>query len=163
FEGNHNFSRARWARGNSWITVAIPDFIELLQLPEQDATRRYLLQVLEHQVRTLSRLQDSSGLWHTLLDDDQSYLESSATAGFAYGILKAVRKRYIARDYAVVGQKAIRGVAANISEDGELKQASFGTEMGSDLEYYRQIPLTPMPYGQAMAILCLSEYLHDYL
>ena len=98
-----------------------------------------------------------------MLDDDQSYLESSATAGFAYGILKAVRKRYIARDYAVVGQKAIRGVAANISEDGELKQASFGTEMGSDLEYYRQIPLTPMPYGQAMAILCLSEYLHDYL
>lgn len=54
-------------------------------------------------------------------------------------------------------------MVANISEDGELQQASFGTEMGSNLDYYRQIPLTPMPYGQAMAILCLSEYLHVYL
>jgi len=163
FDGNHNFSRARWARGNSWITVAIPDFIELLQLPEQDATRRYLLQVLEHQVRSLAEWQDESGLWHTLLDDRDAYLESSATAGFAYGILKGVRKRYLDQRYAAVGQKAIQAVVANISDDGELKQASFGTEMGSNLDYYRQIPLTPMPYGQAMAILCLSEYLHVYL
>ena len=163
FEGNHNFSRARWARGNSWITVAIPDFIELLDLPEQDATRRYLLQVLEHQVSSLAQLQDESGLWHTLLDDPEAYLESSATAGFAYGILKAVRKRYIGKQYEEVTKRAVRGVVNNISEAGELKQASFGTEMGSSLAYYRTIPLTPMPYGQAMAILCLTEYLHVYL
>jgi unsaturated rhamnogalacturonyl hydrolase len=35
--------------------------------------------------------------------------------------------------------------------------------MGEDLDYYRNIPLTSMPYGQAMAILCLSEYLRVYL
>ena len=46
--------------------------------------------------------------------------------------------------------------------DGELLQTSFGTGMGSDLEFYRQIPLTSMPYGQAMAILCLTEYLRKY-
>ncbi|KAK5446656.1 hypothetical protein LTS15_009588 [Exophiala xenobiotica] len=26
----HHFARARWARGNSWLTIAIPDFLELL-------------------------------------------------------------------------------------------------------------------------------------
>jgi len=31
--------------------------------------------------------------------------------------------------------------------------------MGSDLEFYRKIPLTSMPYGQAMAMLALCEYL----
>ncbi|ALB64929.1 Rhamnogalacturonides degradation protein RhiN [Cronobacter condimenti 1330] len=163
FEGNHNFSRARWARGNSWLTVAIPDFIELLDLPEYDATRRFLLEVLNSQVSALAELQDESGLWHTLLDDRDAYLESSATAGFAYGILKAVRKRYIRREYAVVGEKAIRGVVGCINQEGELTQSSFGTEMGPDLDYYRQIPLTPMPYGQAMAVLCMAEYLHTYL
>ncbi|NDL62018.1 beta-galactosidase BglB [Acerihabitans arboris] len=163
FEGHHNFSQARWGRGNSWLTVAIPDFLELLDLPEQDATRRYLLQVLTSQVRALAELQHDSGLWHTLLDDRGSYLESSATAGFAYGILKAVRKRYIDPSYASVAQKAVRGVVDHIGDDGELKQVSFGTEMGKDLDYYRQIPLTPMPYGQAMAILCLAEYLRIYL
>ncbi len=163
FEGHHNFSRARWGRGNSWLTVAIPDFLELLDLPEQDITRRYLLQVLTSQVSALAELQDDSGLWHTLLDDRDSYLESSATAGFAYGILKAVRKRYIDPSYASVAEKAVRGVVDHISDDGELRQVSFGTEMGKDLDYYRQIPLTPMPYGQAMAILCLAEYLRIYL
>lgn len=163
FDGQHNFAQARWARGNSWITVAIPEFIELLDLPEGNATRRYLLQVLESQVAALAACQDESGLWHTLLDDPSSYLESSAAAGFAYGIMKAVRKRYIDASYAPIAEKAVRGVIKQINPAGELTGVSFGTAMGSDLDYYRQIPITSMPYGQAMAVLCLSEYLRIYL
>lgn len=163
FDGKHNFAEARWARGNSWLTVAIPEFIELLELPEGNATRRFLLQVLESQIEALAQYQDDSGLWHTLLDDANSYVESSATAGFAYGILKAVRKRYVDKRYAEMAEKAIRGVIGNINPQGELVNVSFGTAMGRDLDYYRQIPLTSMPYGQAMAILCLSEYLRVYL
>jgi len=163
YEGHHNFAKARWARGNSWLTIAIPEFLELVDLPENNATRRYLLQVLESQVSALAKCQDDSGLWHTLLDDPQSYLESSATAGFAYGILKAVRKRYIDASYAPVAEKAIQGVIKHINPAGELTQTSFGTAMGNDLDFYREIALTSMPYGQAMAILCLSEYLRVYL
>ncbi|NDL61584.1 beta-galactosidase BglB [Acerihabitans arboris] len=163
FVGRHNFARARWARGNSWLTVAIPEFIELLDLPEQDPTRRYLLEVLTSQIDALAKCQDESGLWHTLLDEPDSYLESSATAGFAYGVLKALRKRYIGPSYREMAEKAVRGVIGRINQDGELTNVSFGTAMGSELEYYRQIPLTSMPYGQAMAILCLTEYLRVYI
>jgi unsaturated rhamnogalacturonyl hydrolase len=163
FEGRHNFANARWARGNSWLTIVIPDFIEMMNWPEQHATRRFLQQVLESQVKALSACQHSSGLWHTLLDDPNSYPEASATAGFAYGILKAVRKHYLSPEYLPLAEKALRGVIGNIDENGELKQVSFGTAMGSDLAYYRQIPLTSMPYGQAMALLCLTEYLRVYL
>lgn len=162
YDGHHNFANARWARGNSWLTIVIPDFLELVDLPENNAVRRYLVQVLNAQIAALAQCQDSSGLWHTLLDDPNSYLEASATAGFAYGILKAVRKRYVAAEYTEVAEKAIRGIVKNISPEGELLQTSFGTGMGSDLEFYRQIPLTSMPYGQAMAILCLTEYLRKY-
>jgi unsaturated rhamnogalacturonyl hydrolase len=162
FDGNHNFAKARWARGNSWLTMVIPDFLELVDLPEPDPVRRFLVEVLDAQVAALAELQDTSGLWHTLLDDPSSYLEASATAGFAYGILKAVRKGYLDSEYAAVAEKAIRAVIANISDDGELQQVSFGTGMGSDLDFYRDIPLTSMPYGQAMAILCLAEYLRAY-
>jgi len=163
FEGRHNFANARWARGNSWVTIVIPDFLEMMNWPQQHATRRFLQQVLESQVKALSACQHSSGLWHTLLDDPNSYPEASATAGFAYGILKAVRKRYLSPEYLPLAEKALCGVIGNIDQDGELKQVSFGTAMGSDLEYYRQIPLTSMPYGQAMALLCLTEYLRVYL
>ena len=162
FEGNHNFAKARWARGTSWLTMVIPDFLELVDLPESDPVRRFLIEVLDSQVAALAALQDDSGLWHTLLDDPSSYVEASATAGFAYGILKAVRKGYLGAQYSPVAEQAVRAVIANISDDGELQQVSFGTGMGSDLDFYRNIPRTSMPYGQAMAILCLAEYLRTY-
>lgn len=162
YEGKHNFAKARWARGNSWLTIVIPDFLDVIDLPETSAVRRYLVQVLNAQIAALAQCQHPSGLWHTLLDDPDSYLEASATAGFAYGILKAVRKRYVSAEYAAVAEAAVRGIVANISPEGELLQTSFGTGMGSSLDFYREIPLTSMPYGQAMAMLCLTEYLRKY-
>ncbi|MBP2644428.1 MAG: glycosyl hydrolase family 88 [Firmicutes bacterium] len=163
FEEKHNFAQALWARGNCWITVAIPEFIELLDLKAGDFLRDYLITVLENQIKALEKYQDVSGLWHTLIDDENSYLETSAAAGFAYGIMKAVRKRYISERYREIGLKAVQGVVKNINCNGELQNVSFGTALGRELDYYRQIPLTSMPYGQAMAILCLTELLHDYI
>lgn len=163
FDGRHHFAGARWARGNSWLTIAIPDFLDMMNWPPQHATRRFLQQVLESQVNALAGRQHESGLWHTLLDDPHSYPEASATAGFAYGILKAVRRRYLPATCLPMAENALRGVIAHIDAQGELKQVSFGTAMGSDLDYYRNVPLTSMPYGQAMALLCLTEYLRVYL
>ena len=92
FDGRHHFANALWARGNCWVTIAIPEFIELLDLPPGDGLREFLLETHLQQIRTLVKHQDAGGLWHTLIDDPKSYLEASATAGFAYGILKSVRK-----------------------------------------------------------------------
>jgi unsaturated rhamnogalacturonyl hydrolase len=114
-------------------------------------------------VRALAKYQDESGLWHTLVNDPTSYVEASATAGFAYGILKSVRKRYLSAEYEATGIKALKGVLANISDDGELKNVSFGTAMGPDLDFYRKIPLTSMPFGQALAILCLAEFRRAFI
>ncbi|MBC2667635.1 glycoside hydrolase family 105 protein [Novosphingobium piscinae] len=159
FEGRHNFAEALWARGNCWITIAIPEFIELLGLPPGDALRTFLLDTLAAQVRTLAATQHESGLWHTLIDDPTSYLEASATAGFAYGILKAVRLGYLPESYEAVGLRAVAGVMANIDATGELQQVSFGTAMGDSLQFYKDIALTSMPYGQSLAICALAEYL----
>lgn len=161
--GGHNYVNARWARGNSWITIVIPEIIELLDLEPTDPIRIHLIDTLQAQCTALQQLQDSSGYWSTLLDHKDSYLEASATAGFAYGILKAVRKRYLGREYAEVAEKAIHAVLEAIDEHGELQYTSFGTGMGDTLEFYKRIPLTAMPYGQAMAIMALGEYLRTYL
>ncbi|WP_204307283.1 glycoside hydrolase family 88 protein, partial [Enterobacter hormaechei] len=63
-ERNH-MSGALWARGNSWITMAIPDFIELLDLPEGDGVREFLVATLEAQVAALRACQRTDGLWPT--------------------------------------------------------------------------------------------------
>jgi len=161
----HNFGKARWARGNSWLTIAIPDFLELLDLPETDGLRMYLISILEAQCAALKRTQDPSGLWRTLLDvleDEGSYVEASATAGFAYGILKAVRKRYIGKEYRDVGIKAVKAVMSKINDDGELLDTSFGTAMGHTLQHYKDIEKTSMPYGQSMAMMALVEFLRAF-
>lgn len=162
----HNFAEARWARGNSWVTIVIPDFIELLNLPKDDALRVHLIDTLEAQCKALAKLQAENGMWRTLLDvptSEGSYEEASATAGFAYGIMKAVRKRYIGKEYEAVALKAVKAVIGSISEDGELQNTSFGTGMGSDLHHYKDIPITSMPYGQAMAMMMLGEFLRVFV
>lgn len=161
FDGYHHFAEALWARGNSWVTIAIPEIIEMLDLPAGDPIRMFLQETLVKQVDALARLQHSSGMWHTLMDDPSSYLEASATAGFGAGILKGVRKGYLPDNYAEVGRRALLATIRNISPEGELLQTSFGTGMGDTLQFYRDIPLTAMPYGQSLAILCLVEALRQ--
>jgi unsaturated rhamnogalacturonyl hydrolase len=163
FTGRHNFAEAFWARGNCWATISIVDFVELLSLDDNDPMGKYLLDTLRNQIRSLARFQDKSGLWHTILDDESSYLEASATAGFAYGILKAVRKHYIDKSYLEVGIKALKGILNNISNDGELQNVSFGTPVFNTIQEYKDVPITSMPYGQALAILVLSEFLNYFI
>jgi unsaturated rhamnogalacturonyl hydrolase len=163
FLGRHNFGEVLWARGNCWITIAIPEFIEMTGMKSGDPVREFLLDALRQQVKALAKLQDKSGLWHTVLNDPSSYLESSASAGFCYGILKAVRKRYIDKEYEKVGFRAIQAILGKIGPDGELGQVSFGTPVFWTAEEYKAVPLTAMPYGQALAILCLSEFLNYFI
>lgn len=157
FAGRHNFARALWARGNSWITVGILDLIDLADL--SPAVRAHLLGVLRAQIETLLLLQAESGAWHTLLDDPSSYEEISATAGFGYGLMKAARIGLADDRCRKAGLRALAAVMANISTDGVVDNVSYGTRMGHDLQFYRDIPIQPTGYGQALSILCLVEAL----
>lgn len=163
FKGNHNFAEALWARGNCWITIAIPELIEILDLHKDDGFRLFLEETLKQQVNALINFQKESGLWPTLLNESESYIESSATAGFAYGILKAIRKGYIENQNMENVENAIVAIVNQIDENGELQNVSVGTPMGEDLEFYRMIPKTAMPYGQSLAVLALTEYLYTFI
>jgi unsaturated rhamnogalacturonyl hydrolase len=167
--GGHHFAEARWARGNSWVTIAVPEFLELLREAgmADEALEEFLKSTLQAQCEALRPLQvASTGLWRTLLDvpeEEGSYQEASATAGFAFGVLKGQRKRYLGPEFEDMAVKAVKGVLANISEEGELLNTSFGTGMGRDLQHYKDIPVTSMPYGQAMAIMALVEFARRFI
>ena len=156
FNGNHNFAGAFWGRGNSWVTMAIP---ELFGIMKCDASvERYLKEALKAQIETLAKCQNQNGMWHTVLNDDTSYVEASATCGFGYGILKAVHMGLISAEYEAAAQKALAPVLDCIDEEGIVTQVSYGTPMGREsIQFYKDIELRPMPYGQAMAMLFLLE------
>jgi unsaturated rhamnogalacturonyl hydrolase len=162
FEENHNYAEALWARGNCWITIAIPEIIEILELKKGDFLHDFLIDTLNRQIEALAKYQNVSGLWHTLINDPTSYVEASATAGFAYGILKSVHKGYVSQDYKEVAFKAIQGLINEVNEEGALQKVSVGTGMGDTLDFYKEIRITTMPYGQSLAILALAEFLNTY-
>lgn len=163
FERHDNFAEALWCRGNSWITIAFPILIEMLRLTPDDSLYRFLVETLQAQVFALARYQDeTTGLWHTLITDTDSYLETSGSAGIAFGILRAVHKHYIDARYEQIANRAIDGVLAQMGEHGQLANVSVGTALSEDLDYYRNIACTDMPYGQSLAVLALTEALISY-
>ena len=83
---------------------------------------------------------------------------ASATSGFGFGILKAVEQGIVPESYRANAMRALQPVLDCIDEKGVVQQVSYGTPMGRESkDFYKQIPLHPMPYGQAMAILFLME------
>lgn len=156
FEENNNFAEALWGRGNCWITAGIPLFLEIMP-SVSPSVKRYLENVLECQAKALLKFQDKCGLWHTVIDDETSYIETSASAGFAYGLLKAADMGILDKKYKTAANKAVEGLKKYIEEDGTVKNVSYGTPMGKTVQFYKDIPLCTMAYGQALVILALNE------
>lgn len=158
FNGNHNFVDALWGRGNCWITIAIPELMAIL--PMENSVKLFLEEAFKAQVKALKKLQSESGMWHTLLDDPQSYLEASATCGFGYGMVVGYKRGTLDGAYLECAKKALIPILDLIDEKGIVNQVSYGTPMGREnKQFYRDIPIEPMPYGQALALLFLIEML----
>ena len=137
--------------------MAIPEYLSLDVC--SPSARRMLENALRAQIESLKKYQAENGMWHTLVDDADSYVETSATCGFAYGILKAVKDGLADRSCLDTALRAAAPVLNYISEDGVVNQVSYGTPMGRvSKDFYKEIELRPMPYGQALAILFLMEY-----
>lgn len=63
-------------------------------------------------------------MWHTLVDDPTSYVEASATCGFAYGILRAVDLGIVDKSCANSAMKALAPILKCVSEEGKVEQVS---------------------------------------
>lgn len=156
FLGRHNFAGALWGRGNAWITIAIPLLMSIVpDMAEKD--HRFLGNVLRAQVTTLAKLQNADGFFHTLLDDPGSPIEASATAGIAYGVSRGIELGLLDAGLADVVESARRAVRGCIDERGIVTHVSDGTPMGHTLDFYRQLPDIPTPYGQALTMLMLVD------
>lgn len=157
FERNDNFANALWARGNSWITIFIPEYIEVMEKYKLDKEAEFAKKCLNIQLDFIANNCIDSGLLHTLLDDEHSYIEMSGTLGVLAGYLKAKRNGYISESIQIDCKPAFEKIRHDLEAGGFIKSVSYGTPMGHDLDFYRNIPITPMPYGQSLALLFLIE------
>lgn len=129
-----------WARANGW---ALMTKIELLDaLPVNHPGRSYILQMLKAHVKGLAALQDGTGFWHQLLDRNDSYLETSATAIYSYCIARAVNKGWLdAKAYGPMALLAWNAVSTKINANGQVEGTCVGTGMGFDPAFYYYRPV----------------------
>ena len=127
FDGMHHYAGALWGRGNAWYTAGLVDYLDIVDLP--DGVKWFLISSLERQASALMKYQDESGMWHTLINDPDSYLESSATAGFSYGLLKAARMGYIDKKYADKGFGGLCG--KSLCDCSQCISGNYGIQSGT--------------------------------
>jgi unsaturated rhamnogalacturonyl hydrolase len=115
--------------------------VELLgQLPKSDPRRPELIELLRRQIVGVSRYQDPTGLWHQLLDRPDSYLESSCTAMFVYGIARAVNEGWINPGYMSVARNGWGGLSSRIDASGQVSDICIGTGISEDIKFYYTRP-----------------------
>jgi unsaturated rhamnogalacturonyl hydrolase len=129
-----------WARANGW---AILTKVELLDaLPADHPARPEILNNLKAHIEGLATRQHGTGFWHQLLDRNDSYLETSATAIYAYCIAHAINKGWIdAKAYGPMALLAWNAVSTKVNDKGQVEGTCVGTGMGFDPAFYYYRPV----------------------
>ncbi len=161
YHGYNNVSKDHmsgfyWGRANCWAAYTMSKVGRIL--PECYLYPQYLEIVgsLNEQLSALKLLQTEQGLWRTILDDEESYEELSASAGIAAAMtLKGnpLHIKYI--------QKTIRGILEHIAPDGRVTDVSGGTAVMKDRDGYRNISKKWIQgWGQGMVLAFFSAVLN---
>jgi unsaturated rhamnogalacturonyl hydrolase len=140
-----HLSGQRWARANAWAAYTMA--AALRQINYMYPKFMAIDGSLRDQLAALARIQDDSGLWHTLLDDPGSYGEVSATAGIG-----AAMVLYDHPLHGTCAAKAYAALMANIDSKGSVLNVSAGTAVLASAEDYRRVPKKrAQGWGQGLA------------
>jgi unsaturated rhamnogalacturonyl hydrolase len=128
-----------WGRANGWAVLAICDLLDVL--PKDHPGYEAVLAQLRAVLRGVSQYQSSLGLWHQMLDRNDSYLETSASAMFVYGLAHAINQGWISpTTYGSIAQLGWIGVTTRINAQGQVEGTCVGTTFASDHAYYYNRP-----------------------
>jgi unsaturated rhamnogalacturonyl hydrolase len=157
-----------WARGNSWFSIAAPQVIA--EIEAAGATQPLAVKVgkirdaLARQLNQILSLQDESGLWHTVIDRDDSYLEASSAAGFALALGRALPMRLPGLDTACAEDaysRALGAICAKIDASGAFTGVSQQTPPG-DFAFYNSIDVGAAPFATGVCMMALSEAIEKW-
>ena len=159
-EGMTEHPQFHWARANGWAVMTEVELLEVL--PENHPVRPEILALLKAHVKGLASYQSGSGFWHQLLDKEDSYLETSATAIYTYSIARAVNRGWIdALAYSPMALLGWNAVATKVNAMGQVEGTCVGTGMGFDPAFYYHRPISPFAaHGYGPLILAGSEVIN---
>lgn len=149
-----------WGRANGWAILTMCEVLDVL--PQDHPQRAEIMRLLKAHAAGLARLQHHDGFWHQLLDRNDTYLETSATAIYTYCLAHAVNQGWIdAKVYGPVAQLGWHAVASSINAKGQVEDVCVGTGMGFDPAFYAYRPTHVMAaHGYGPVLLAGAELLN---
>jgi unsaturated rhamnogalacturonyl hydrolase len=150
-----------WGRGNGWMAAG---FTELLTtLPKNHPQREKIMAGYKKMMTTLLKYQDESGMWKQLIDDPQSWPETSCTGMFTFAMITGVKNGWLDKKiYTAAARKGWLALLTYLNENGDIRDVCQGTNKKNDRQYYlNRERLTGDMHGQAPLLWCASALLRN--
>ena len=127
-----------WGRGAGWMLMSMAELLTLM--PADHPDRAKVLDQYRRAVAGVGAVQGGTGLWHQLLDRDDSYLETSASAMYVFAIARGVNRGWLSTAWAPAAQAGWQAVARRVRPDGQIEGICVGTTAAYDAVYYYNRP-----------------------
>ena len=148
---------AFWGRGNGWALLGFLKTLKLL--PKTHEKYANAAEIFIRLAASLSRFQHADGTWSTVLNQSETYRETSLPAMFGYGVEAGIEAGLLPKSYAAVATLAWQAVQRGLTPDGLLQGVSVATPPG-DSRHYNQIATgAGFPWGQGPALLLALSHL----
>ena len=124
-----------WGRGNGWQAAGMTEL--LLSLPKDHPLRPRIVKGYNLMMESLLKYQNEDGLWRQLVDNPESWVETSGTGMFTFAFVTGVKKGWLPKKtYGRAARKAWLGLAKHIDDQGNVAEVCIGTNKGFSVRYY---------------------------
>ncbi len=153
---NKEHGVAHWSRANGWVFMAQADLLS--RMPKEHPMRQAVIENFRQQASGVARYQGKDGLWHQLLDKEDSYEEITGTAMFVFGIARGVKEGWLHPDFIYVAEQGLKGMMKKITDNGDVTAICVGTGIMPSVSYYYNRPTqTNDPMGEGPVLRALVE------
>ncbi len=148
-----------WGRGNGWCAAAFPEVLAVM--PDDHPKRDDVLAAYRLLMDALVEHQGPDGMWYQLVDDHDSWPETSCTAMFLFAMSEGVRHGWLpAEPYGAAVAKAWPELAGYVDEQWRLREVCVGTGVGRNRQHYLDRPRrTGDAHGQAPLLWAAASLL----
>lgn len=147
-----------WGRGDGWMAAGMSELLR--SLPQDNPDRARIMKGYQLMMAGLLKHQADSGMWRQLLDDPQSWPETSCTGMFTSAFITGVREGWLdEKTYAPAARKAWLALITYLDANADIREVCQGTNKKNDRQYYldRKRNVGDM-HGQAPMLWCAAAF-----
>ena len=148
-----------WSRGNGWMAAGMTELLS--SLPKDNPDRPKIMKGYNKMMESLLKYQAENGTWRQLIDEPDSWNETSGTGMFAFAMITVVKNGWLDKNiYGAAARKAWLGLISYINQNDEVREVCEGTNKKNDKQYYYDRKrIVGDLHGQAPVLWCASALL----